>query len=236
MRNRFDNELQELNQNLIKMGTLCEHAISLAMQCFEVVETGENATSEPETGKMEIKPPVTVAEVKHVEEKIDKFEHEIERQCLKLFLHEQPVARDLRIISSVLKMITDLERIGDQAVDIADLSNYTKVINGHVKTMAQEAITMLSSAIDSFVTRDLALATKTVRQDEVVDDLFLKVRCDIINILKSESAQEEQALDTLMIAKYLERIADHAVNVSEWVIFSITGLHKGESYDSYTGR
>ena len=218
MRNRFDNELDILNQNLIKMGAFCEHAISLAMKCFEENEA------------------VTVEEVKSIEIKIDEFEHEIERQCLKLFLHEQPVARDLRIISSALKMITDLERIGDQAVDIADLSQYVNTINPHVKTMAQEAIKMLTNSINSFVNHDLELASKTISQDDIVDALFLQVRYDIINILKLESEHEKQALDTLMIAKYLERIADHAVNVSEWVVFSITGLHKGESYDSYIGR
>ena len=218
MRNRFDNELQELNQNLIRMGALCEHAISLAMKCLEEDEDA------------------TVEEVKSVEIKINEFEHEIERQCLKLLLHEQPVAKDLRVISAILKMITDLERIGDQSVDIADLSKYIKIINLHVKSMSQVAIQMLASAIDAFVRRDLELASKTIAQDDIVDDLFLKVRCDIIAILKAESKHEEQAIDTLMIAKYLERIADHAVNVSEWVVFSITGLHKGESYDSYTGR
>ena len=218
MRNKFDNELDLLNQNLIKMGALCEHAILLAMKCFEENET------------------VTVDEVKSVEIKIDEFEHEIERQCLKLFLHEQPVAKDLRIISSIMKMITDLERIGDQSVDIAYLSQYTNTINPHVKVMAQEAIKMLTNAINSFVNHDLELASKTISQDDIVDDLFLQVRCEIINILKLESEHEEQALDTLMIAKYLERIADHAVNVSEWVVFSITGLHKGECYDSYIGR
>ena len=218
MRNKFDNELDLLNQNLIKMGALCEHAILLAMKCFEENEN------------------VTVDEVKSVEIKIDEFEHEIERQCLKLFLHEQPVAKDLRIISSIMKMITDLERIGDQSVDIAYLSQYTSTINPHVKVMAQEAIKMLTNAINSFVNHDLELASKTISQDDIVDDLFLQVRCEIINILKLESEHEEQALDTLMIAKYLERIADHAVNVSEWVVFSITGLHKGGSYDSYIGR
>ena len=218
MRNRFDNELQELNQNMIKMGALCEHAISLAMKCFEENET------------------VMVKEVKDIEIRIDEFEHEIERKCLRLLLHEQPVAKDLRVISSILKMITDLERIGDQSVDIADLSKYTKTLNPHIKVMAKEAIAMLSAAIDSFVKHDLELASKTILQDDVVDGLFRQVRCDIITILKSEIEHEEQALDTLMIAKYLERIADHAVNVSEWVVFSITGLHKGESYDSYIGR
>lgn len=218
MRNRFDIQLQELNQNLIKMGALCEHSINLAMKCFE-----EDTD-------------VTVTKVKAVEFEIDEFENEIARHCLKLLLHEQPVARDLRVISAILKMVTDLERIGDQAVDIADLSRYTRIDNSHVKTMVQETINMLSDAIDSFVRSDLELANKVIAQDNMVDTLFLQVRCDIIKVLKSELGNEEQCLDTLMIAKYLERIADHAVNVSEWVVFSITGLHKGESYDSYIGR
>ena len=218
MRNRFDKELEVLNQNLIKMGTLCEHAISLAMQCFE---DNEN---------------VTVKEVKLVEIEIDGFENEIESQCLKLFLHEQPVAKDLRSISSILKMVTDLERIGDQAVDIADLSKYTKIENRHIKTMACETIKMLSSAIDSFIKQDLELAKKTIAKDDEIDDLFIQVRYDIINVLKNEVDSKVEVLDTFMIAKYLERIADHAVNVCEWVIFSITGLHKGVTYDSNTRR
>ncbi len=216
MRNRFDNELQELKQNLIKMGTLCEKAISSAIECFDNVSV--------------------IEEVKAAEIKIDEFEHEIETKCLRLILHEQPVAKDLRSISAILKIITDLERIGDQAVDIADLSRYSKIINEHILTMAQEVVTMLSHAIDSFVKLDLELAHSTILKDDIVDSLFLKVRCDIISILKKETTSEEVAVNTLMIAKYLERIADHAVNVCEWVVFSITGVHKGESYDSYTRR
>ncbi len=218
MRNRFDNELQEINNRLIKMGTLCEHAISLAIKCFEDNEA------------------VTVKQVKEVEIKIDEYETEIERKCLKLLLHQQPVAKDLRVISSILKMITDLERIGDQAVDIADLSRYTKNLNDNIRQMAQCSVKMVTCAIDSFVKQDLEIAKNTIVQDDKIDALFLEVRRDIINVLKSEQDCEHEALDTLMIAKYLERIADHSVNVCEWVVFSITGLHEGETYDSNTGR
>ena len=216
MRNKFDNELMELNHKLVKMGSLCEYAISLAMKCFEINSD------------------VTVEMVKTVEIQIDEFENEIERQCLKLLLQQQPVAKDLRMISSVLKMITDLERIGDQAVDISEMSKYSKNINLHIKKMAEVAITMLSLSIDAFVKSDIELANQAIKKDDVVDSLFLSIRCDIINEMKIKTDDAELALDMLMISKYLERIADHAVNVSEWVIFSITGLHKGESYDSNT--
>ncbi len=218
MRNKLDNEILLLNNNIVKMGTLCEHAISLAMKCF----------SEDEE--------VTVDTVKSAEVKIDEYENEIERQCLKLLLQQQPVAKDLRIVSAVLKIITDLERIGDQAVDIAELSKYNNTINPKIKKMAEETIKMLTSAIDAFVNKDLDVAKDTIIHDDVVDSLFLEVRCGIIDKMKSDADSAESALDMLMIAKYLERIADHAVNVAEWVIFSITGLHKGENYDSDTRR
>ncbi len=218
MRGKFDNELETLHNSLIKMGALCEHAISLAMKCFE--KPGD----------------VSVAQVKEAEVRIDEYEREIERQCLKLLLQQQPVAKDLRSISAVLKMITDLERIGDQAVDIAELSQYTKELNAHIKDMAKNVVEMLSYSIDAFVDADLKLAQRTIEQDDIVDSLFLKVRSDIINTLQTNKNGTENALDMLMIAKYLERIADHAVNVSEWVIFSIVGRHKGELYDSDTGR
>ena len=218
MRNKFDTELVNLNNNIIKMGALCESAIRQAINCF--TNTQESS----------------LEEVKLTETKIDDFEREIERQCLKLLLQQQPVAKDLRIISAVLKMLTDLERIGDQAVDIAELSLYSKNINLHLKQMAEEAIKILTSAIDAFVNKDLEAAKRTIKQDDAVDDLFLTVRCDMIKALKEEHEDAEESLDILLIAKYLERIADHAVNVSEWVIFSITGLHKGENYDSHIRR
>lgn len=218
MRNKFDNELENLNNNITKMGALCESAIRQAMSCF--IHDGDT----------------TIEDVKQCEIKIDGFESEIESQCLKLILQQQPVAKDLRIVSAVLKMLTDLERIGDQAVDIAELSAYTKNTNLHLRQMAEYSIRMLTTAIDAFVNKDLELAKKTIALDNMVDDLFLTVRCDMIKELKEEVNSAEESLDILLIAKYLERIADHAVNVSEWVIFSITGLHKGENYDSNTRR
>ncbi len=218
MRNKYDEELQNLHNSLIKMGSLCEHAITFAMKCFDEDNEGSIDT------------------VKLTEVKINEFEREIERQCLKLLLQQQPVAGDLRGISAVLKMITDLERIGDQAVDIAELSRYTSGLNSHLQSMAQNAIEMLSSAIDAFVDANLELAQETIEKDDVVDSLFLDVRYDIIEMMTTSKDNAENMLDMLMIAKYLERIADHAVNVSEWVIFSITGKHKGEFYDNDSRR
>ncbi len=218
MRNKYDEDLQNLHNSLIKMGGLCEHAISLAMSCFE-----EDSD-------------VSVDTVRLTEVKIDEYEREIERQCMRLLLQQQPVAGDLRNISAALKMITDLERIGDQAVDIADLSRYTTELNSHILSMAKTSIEMLSAAIDSFVGSNLELAQDTIEKDDIVDGLFLDVRRDIIEVLRSNNDNAENMLDMLMIAKYLERIADHAVNVSEWVIYSITGKHKGEDYDSDTRR
>ncbi len=210
MRNRFDADLQELNHQLVLMGTMCESAISLAIQCFLKGQTEK------------------IPAVQKVESNIDAKEKEIEHRCLKLLLQQQPVARDLRAISAALKMITDLERIGDQAADIAELSKYTDPMSEkwNIKEMAEETVKMVSDAIDAFVKKDLALAEATIAYDDVVDDLFLQVKCDIIRQLRNESCDAQKALDMLMIAKYLERIGDHAVNISEWVVFSITGKHK----------
>ena len=218
MRNRFDNELQELNNNLIKMAALCEQIIALALECFE-----ENSEE-------------ILEQVKSEESRIDEYEHEIERKCLRLLLQQQPVAKDLRRISAILKMITDLERIGDQALDIADFSKDNKILSPKIKTMAEESIKIVSLAIDAMIKDDLELAQKTISADDLVDTLFFEIKHDIIDILKSENSDSERALDMLMIAKYLERIADHAVNVSEWVIFSITGVHKGDNHDCSFGR
>ena len=218
MRSKFDSELNELHNNIVKMGSLCERAIELAIKCFE--NDGNEYRKD----------------VKKIEKMIDEYESDIEKKCLKLLLHQQPVAKDLRIISAILKMITDLERIGDQALDIANLSKYTKEINEDLKLMAHETINILKLAIDSFVKSDLELAKEIILKDDIIDNLFLKTRSDIIKLMKSDNESFENALDSLMIAKYIERIADHSVNVCEWVIFSITGLHKGESYDSYSRR
>lgn len=214
MRNRFDTQLSELNNNLTAMGALCENAIHLAIRAFL---DGEQSFAKKAV---------------QIEREIDEKEKEIEQQCLRLLLQQQPVAKDLRIISSALKMITDIERIGDQASDIAELTEYTAasyiVISPHIKKMAEEAVKMVNDSIESFVKRDLELARSVIAYDDVVDTLFYTVKCDIIELLKIENSNGEAIIDVLMIAKYLERIADHATNIAEWVEFSITGKHKEE--------
>lgn len=218
MNNMLDNELELLNNNIIKMSLSCENAITLTMNSLFNKEI------------------ISYKDVKKIENNINEYEKEIERQCLNILLKQHPYAKDLRMISAVLKIITDLERIGDQACDIADIAISTKVDNELLEQMSKEAIKLLSLAIDSFVKKDLSLAKQAIKFDDKVDDLFIEVKNNIIDILKSENTNAKEALDMLMVAKYLERIADHAVNVSEWVIFSITGLHKGEKYDSNIGR
>ena len=214
MRNKFDNELLILNENLTSMGALCENSISMAVKAF--------LSGDVSYAKITIE----------VDSEIDEKEKEIEQQCLKLLLQQQPVARDLRTISAALKMITDIERIGDQASDIAELTRYTKgyenAISPHIRKMTEEAVKMVKDAIESFVKRDLQLAKNVIEYDDVVDSLFITVKNDIIGMIKNEKDEGEVIIDILMIAKYLERIADHATNIAEWVEFSITGRHKEE--------
>ena len=194
------------------MGILCENAISNAIKAF--------LDGNSEYAKKAIK-----------EDKvIDEKEKTIEHQCLRLLLQQQPVAKDLRVISSALKMITDIERIGDQASDIAELSRYTTAMDipnsEHIKLMARESVKMVNDSIKSFVKQDLDLANSVIAYDDVVDALFCTVKSDIINLLKEGIYNAEVVIDTLMITKYLERIADHATNIAEWVVFSITGNHE----------
>lgn len=212
MRTRFETQLLELNNNLVVMGTLCETAISLSVKAF--VE-----------GNMEI-----AQRAMEIENEIDIKEKALERNCLQLFIQQQPVAKDMRVISSVLKMITDLERIGDQAYDIASLTEYTTGFETpkHINQMAEEAKKMVNQAIDSFVKRDIDLARKVIAHDDVVDDLFNVVKKETAQLIKAASTDEEAEamMDILMINKYLERIGDHATNVAEWVVYSITGEHE----------
>lgn len=214
MRYKFDNQLEELNRDLMHMGALCENAISMAIKAFI-----ESDTSYGETAM-------------EVDKEIDQKEKDIEQQCLRLLLQQQPVAKDLRIISAALKMITDIERIGDQASDIAELSKYTSAKSApntvHIKKMAEEAVKMVTDSINSFVKRDLELANFVISYDDVVDSLFNQVKSDIIGLIREEKYDGEAIIDMLMIAKYLERIADHATNIAEWVVFSVTGKHEGE--------
>ena len=213
MRTRFDMELDNLNSDMIAMGALCENAISEAMKSlFTADKTAAQRTIEEDR-------------------EIDQKEKDIEALCLRLLLQQQPVARDLRVISSALKMITDMERIGDQAADIAELIRHMHLTtvsrqNRHLSKMADAAKKMVTESIDAFVKKDAALATKVLADDDLVDSLFLKLRHDIIEMIAADPGCGEEAVDVLMIAKYLERIGDHATNIAEWVLFSITGTHE----------
>ena len=212
MRNRFDEQLFELNRELIEMGAMCEEAIAMATKALR-------------TGDMEL-----ARKVKENGTSIDQLERDIEGRCMKLLLHQQPVARDLRQISAALKMITDMERIGDQAEDIAEIILFLK---GHtmegverIEDMARETIRMVTESVDAFVKKDTALADQVIAHDDTVDALFRQMKCDIIHLLAMNPDEGEFALDLLMISKYFERIGDHATNIAEWVIYSVTGVHK----------
>lgn len=215
MRNRFDRELELLNTELIEMGLLIEHAIEKAVEAL--IKKDE----------------VLAREAIKFDEIIDEKEKDIERLCLKLLLQQQPVATDLRLISTALKMITDMERIGDHASDISEITlrfidkEYIKKLE-HVHQMAKATIKMVKDSIDAFVARDLVLAYAVEDYDDVVDDLFNTVKNELIDLIREDVNNGEQAIDFLMIAKYFERIGDHAVNIAEWVAFSITGKHKNE--------
>ena len=211
MRNHFDKQLQNLNEELITMGSLCEDAISASVKAM--LEDDESL----------------IVVVFKADDEIDRKERDIESICMKLLLQQQPVARDLRVISSALKMISDMERIGDQASDIAEISKYIKNNNAkskvHIKEMASATIKMVTDSIESFVKKDLALANSVMDYDDVVDGLFDKVKEEIVELIREDNKNGELCIDLLMIAKYLERIGDHAVNIAEWVSFSITGIH-----------
>lgn len=212
MRNRFDEQLFALNKELIEMGAMCEEAIAAAAKALL---DGDIAFAE---------------KVKKNGSAIDQMERDIESRCMKLLLHQQPVARDLRLISAALKMITDMERIGDQAEDIAEIVIF---LNGHtmegmelIKGMSAETIEMVSESVDAFVKKDVTLAKKVIVQDDIVDTYFSDIKKTIISLIAQNPTDGEFALDILMIAKYFERIGDHATNIAEWVIYSVTGEHK----------
>lgn len=209
MRNRIDEQLEQLNVELIKTGALCEDAISTTAKAL--------IDNDRELARR----------VKPIEREIDQKERDIESLCMKLLLQQQPVARDLRQISSALKMISDLERIGDQASDIAEILPYLQGSVSesklHIKEMAQATIKMVTDSIESFVRRDLPLARSVVEYDNVVDGLFNKVKTELIRLISEDSNNGEFCIDLLMVAKYFERIGDHAVNVAEWVQYSLTG-------------
>ena len=215
MRNKFDEQLEKLHDMLVGMGAMIENAITLAIKAL--VDQDEKLAKEAIAIDMEI----------------DQMEKEIESLCLRLLLQQQPVAKDLRLISSALKMITDMERIGDHATDISEIAlllidaTYIKKLE-HIPQMAEATAKMLTESIDAFVRKDTELAWQVIAYDDVVDDLFVAVKNDLIELIQADGANGEQAIDLIMIAKYFERIGDHATNIAEWVVFSITGKHVWE--------
>ncbi len=194
------------------MGAMCEEVNALAAKALT-------------TGDLSL-----AKRVNEIDSEIDEMERTIETLCLKLLLQQQPVARDLRQISAALKMITDMERIGDQASDIAEIIGFLggKTVDDceHIRLMAEATIKMVTESVDAYVNRDLALAEKAMEHDDVVDDYFEKVKKSLIKMISEKPEDGEYALDLLMIAKYFERIGDHATNIAEWVEFSVTGVHK----------
>ena len=213
MRNRFDQELSALNNELIEMGALIERAIDDASRAL-----------------LE-KDPALARQAIGQGARVDEKEKQIERRCLRLLLQQQPVAADLRMISTALKMITDMERIGDHAADISELTmrllgqDYTPALR-HIPQMAEATIKMVKESVDAYVQKDQRLAEAVIAYDDVVDDLFDRVKFELIDTLRQNTGDGELSIDLLLVAKYFERIGDHAVNIAEWVIFSITGLHK----------
>ena len=212
MRSRFDEQLALLNKEMIEMGALCEEVIALASKAL--------TEADPELAQR----------VAPLDAEIDQKERNIESLCLKLLLQQQPVARDLRQISAALKMITDMERIGDQAEDIAEIIQFLAGRSAEnddlLREMALSTIHMVTESVDAYVKRDTMLAETVIAEDDVVDNAFDEVKRRLIDKIAAHPDDAETALDLFMIAKYLERLGDHAVNVAEWVEFLKTGVHK----------
>lgn len=215
MRNRFDEQLRTLNDELMAMGALCEDAISGCVKyLLDHSEEMKKAAVDADT-------------------QIDQKERDIERLCMKLLMQQQPVATDLRVISSALKMISDMERIGDQATDIVEIVKHIKETGMqsevHIADMARATIKMVTDSVESFVEQNTELAYSVIEHDDLVDALFNKVKNELIGVVRSGSGDVETLIDLLMIAKYFERIGDHAENIAEWVIYSITAHHAHKS-------
>lgn len=212
MRRELDEELAQLNREMISMGSMCEQAIKLTEQSL-IHETREQAR-----------------EVKPLQEQILQKEKHIESMCLRLLLLQQPMASDLREISAALKMVTDMFRIGEVAGDAADIILYMNQFHriADIEELSEKAVSMVHQSVDAFVKQDLQLAKSVIAYDDVVDDLFLKVKKDLVQAIRSDADDAEDYVDLLMIAKYFEKIGDHAVSIAEWVVYSLTGVHKGE--------
>ncbi len=210
MRNKFDEQLKTLNDELTQMGFLVEKAIKNAVNALE---TGNDSLAEDAIS---------------FDKEIDKKEKDIESLCLRLLLQQQPVARDLRQISAALKMITDMERIGDMASDIAEIEKsydqkdmkYVKELY-HIPQMADAAIDMVNRSVEAYVKKDEQLAFKVIDSDDLVDNLFTSVKNDLIELIRKDPKSGDSSMDLLMVAKYFERIGDHATNIAEWVLFSL---------------
>lgn len=209
MRSKFDEQLELLHKELIEMGALCEHAIALAAKALA-------------EGNIKI-----ANKVPELSAEIDRQERDIESMCMKLLLQQQPVAKDLRVISSALKMVTDMERIGDNSGDIAEIVTMANISAADdtllIQDMARATIKMVTDSIDAFVRRDISLAREVIDYDDVVDGYFNKVKIGLIARFGDKDADGEKVLDLLMIAKYFERMADHAAEIAKWVLFSMTG-------------
>ena len=215
MRRQFDEQLEELAREMFSMGAMIESAIDMACDALM---------------RHDVALAQSVMEADHL---IDQKERTIESMCLRLLLIQQPIARDLRKVSSALKMITDMERVGDQAADICEIVTMMDGMEGLdnprlMRDMARETVDMVHKVIDAYVASDVHLARAVMAADDVVDDLFMRVKAELIELLTRDASRGQQALDILMIAKYFERIGDHAVNIGEWVEFSVTGSYKGE--------
>lgn len=212
MKTRFDEQLEQMHVELIKMGSLCEQAITLS---YQALSGGSNES---------------IRQVYEVEAEIDQQEREIEDICMRLLLLQRPFASDLRRISAALKMISDMERIGDQAADIVDMVPYVAARDTgskvHIGAMGKAAMKMVTDSVEAFVQGDLETANQVIKADDEVDDMFRKVKNELMELIYQKNIDAEEALDLLMIAKYFERIGDHAVNIAEWVVYSITGAHK----------
>ena len=217
MRRNFEMQLEAMHTKLIQMGALCEDAITSAAQALLDNDAARRRKA------------ITL------ERDIDMLEREIEQLCVRLLLHQQPIASDLRRVTAAQMMIVDMERIGDQAADIAELSEFmsgsTVKSDVHIADMAKATAKMVTDSIDSFVRQDLNLAHSVVEYDDVVDGLFTKVKSELIDHLRADSASAQDCLDLLMIAKYYERIGDHAVNIAEWVVYYLTGRREVESLE-----
>lgn len=210
MRNNFDKLLLQLNDELTEMGNLIEAAINNAVNTL--TDNGE----------------YTESSARVIEKMVNQKEKDIETLCLKILLQQQPVAKDLRVVSSALKMITDMERIGDQAEDIAEISLMLKNKKEYdnINEMANATVQMVTDSIDAFVSKDSELALSVINSDDLVDNLFDNVKERATELIRQNSPDAEEIIDIIMIAKYFERIGDHATNIAEWVYFSITGEHK----------